>query len=138
MRKMQLQHTAWILLAWVALSGAACQNVNPIAAAETNEQRAYAAYGTFVIFSEKAADIAELPSVPRNVKLALIGAEERAGPVADDLLDALLEFESIRDEFSAGTSTEERVLIASNNLNSWINRLLPLVNDLIKEVKGAE
>lgn len=137
MRKIQLQSLGWMLLAMVMLSGAMCQGVNPVAEAETNEQRAYAAYGTFVIFQEKAVDLVNLPSISDSVKLRIIQAEELAKPVADDLLDAINEVEDIREQLAAGETTADRVLIASNNLNNWINRLLPLVNNLIREVKGA-
>lgn len=125
----------YVLLLAVALAG--CQSANPIAAAETNEQRAYAAYGTFVIFQEKAADLAEDPNIPNGAKLRIIAAEERAKPIAESLLDAYTEFLAIKAEFDAGQTTEERVIAASNNLNDWITRLAPVVNELIRNVKGA-
>lgn len=126
----------WLLLFAIALAG--CQSANPMAAANTNEQRAYAAYGTFVIFQEKAADLAEDSAIPRGVKLRIIQAEERAKPAADSLLDAYTEFLVIRAQFDAGQTTEEKVLIASNNLNDWVTRLLPLINELVRNVKGAD
>lgn len=127
---------AWILLWVVALAG--CQTANPIKEAETPEQRAYAAYGTFVIAQEKAADLAENAAIPRGARLRIIEAEERAKPVADDLLDAYLEFLVIKAEFDAGQTSEERFVTAANSLNDWINRLVPLVNELIRNIKGAE
>lgn len=126
----------WLLLFAVALAG--CQTANPIGAAETSGQRAYAAYGTFVIFQEKAADLAEQPGIPNGVKLRIIAAEERAKPVADSLLDAYTEFLVVRAQFDAGQTTQDKVLIASTNLNDWVTRLLPLVNELVRNVKGAE
>ena len=137
MRKLNYQ-TAWLLLVVNALFLSACQSANPIGAAETAEQRAYAAYGTFVIFQEKAADLAEDANIPRGVKLRIIAAEERAKPVAESLLDAYTEFLVIKAEFDAGETTEQRVITASNQLNNWITRLAPLVNELIRNVKGAE
>ena len=140
MKKLTVQQVwSFAVFAWMLplLFVAGCQSANPIAAAETNEQRAYAAYGTFVIFQEKAADLAEDPAIPNGVKLRIIAAEERAKPVADSLLDAYAEFLAIKAQFDAGQSTEEAVLIASNNLNDWITRLAPLVNELIRNVKGA-
>jgi hypothetical protein len=127
---------AWVLLCAFALAG--CQGANPIKAAETNEQRAYAAYGTFVLVQEKAADLVEQPNIPRNVKLRIIGAEERAKPVADSLLDAYTEFLIVRAEFEAGQTSEERFIIAANSLDNWVTQLVPLLNELIRNVKGAE
>jgi hypothetical protein len=120
----------------IALVG--CKSANPIAAAETTEQRAYAAYGTYVIFAEKAADLAERPDIPNSAKLRLIQAEERASPVMNTLLDLIGEYETIRAEVDAGTTSSERLVIVSNNLNSWINRVIPLINTLASAVKGAE
>lgn len=141
MKKLTPQNLwAFAVLMWLAplmfLSG--CQSTNPIGAAETAEQRAYAAYGTFVIFQEKAADLVEQPELSRGLKLRIINAEEAAKPVAESLLDAYTELLAVRAQFDAGQTTEEKVVIASNNLNSWITRLAPLVNELIRNIKGAE
>lgn len=127
----------WLLILAVALAG--CQSANPIAAADTNEQRAYASYGTFVIFQEKAADLAQDATLPRGVRLRVAQAEQRARPVAESLLTTYMEFIEIKAEFDAGDPTAEaRLVTVSNNLNNWVNRLAPLVNELVRNVKGAE
>ena len=127
----------YVLLLAVALAG--CQAANPIAQAETPEQRAYAAYGTFVIFQEKAADIAEDATLPRGVRLRVAQAEQRARPVAESLIETYVEFIEIKAEFDAGDSTAEaRLVQVSNSLNDWVNRLAPLVAELVRNVKGAE
>jgi len=126
----------FVALLLVGLQG--CASTNPIAAAETSEQRAYAAYGTFVIFQEKAADLVEEESIPDGVKLRIIEAEERAKPVADSLLDAYTEFLAIKAEFDAGETSEERLVAAANSLNDWITQLAPLINELVRNIKGAE
>ncbi len=124
------------LLLLVGLQG--CAGTNPIAAAETPEQRAFAAYGTFVIFQEKGADLAEQANLPRSVRLAIVNAEERAKPVADNLLDAYTEFLIVKAEFDAGETSQDRLMIASRSLNDWVTRLAPLMNELVRSVKGAE
>lgn len=127
----------YVLLLAVALAG--CQAANPIAQAETPEQRAYAAYGTFVIFQEKAADIAEDATLPRGVRLRVAQAEQRARPVAESLIETYVEFIEIKAEFDAGDPTAEaRLVQVSNSLNDWVNRLAPLVSELVRNVKGAE
>lgn len=129
--------TVWLLLlTLVAL--ASCRGINPMAAAETSEQRAYAAYGTFVIMQEKAVDLARNETLSRSVRLGIINAEERAKPVADSLLDAINEYDAIRAQLDAGTTTEDRVVIASNNLDNWVSRLIPLTTQLIAAVQGAD
>lgn len=135
MRQLDYRY-AWLLL-WV-FAFAGCQSANPIAAAETSEQRAYAAYGTFVIFQEKAADLVEEQSLSRSVRLRIVQAEERAKPVADSLLDAYVEFISVKAEFDAGNTSQDRLVIAANRLDGWVTRLAPLVNELVRIIKGAE
>lgn len=122
----KLNHrNAWLLLlTMVALAG--CKAANPIGAAETSEQRAYAAYGTYVIFAEKAADLAEQPNIPRSVKLRLIEAEERASPIMNTMLDMLAEYERTKSA------------TAYTNLTVWVDRALPLIAALVRNVKGAE
>ena len=130
----QLQ-VVYLLLLAVFVQG--CANVNPIAAAETPEQRAYAIYGTFVIFSEKAADLAENAALPRSVRLGLVEAEEDARPVVDSMLEVLEEYETIRAQVDAGETGEERFVIVASNLNSWVDRVAPLVEGLVTAVKEA-
>ena len=134
MRKLDYRY-AWLLLWLVALSG--CQSANPMRPAETPEQRAYAAYGTFVIAQETAADLVEQENIPRGVRLRIIQAEERAKPVADSLLDAYTEYLIIKAEFDAGDTSEQRLVIAAESLDDWVTQLAPLVAELLRNVKGA-
>lgn len=134
MRKLDYRY-AWLLLLLTALAG--CQSANPIAAAETPEQRAYAAYGTFVIAQETAADLVEDTAIPRGVKLRIIAAEERAQPVAESMLDAYMGFLIIKAEFDAGETSEQRFMSASRELDDWVTQLAPLVAELLRNIKGA-
>ncbi len=135
MRQLDYRY-AWLLLWLFALAG--CQSANPMKFAETPEQRAYAAYGTFVIAQETAADLVEDDSIPRGVKLRIIQAEERAKPVADSLLDAYMEFLIVKAEFDAGETSEERLVIAAQGLDDWVTQLAPLVNELLRNIRGAK
>ena len=133
MRQVDIRY-AWLLLTLMLVG---CQAANPLAQAETSEQRAYAAYGTFVIFQEKAADLAEDPNIPRGAKLRIIAAEERARPVAESLLEAYIEFVAIKAEFQAGRISHGALVTATVSLNDWILRLTPRVNELVRNIKGA-
>jgi len=114
------------LLIFVLLGTAACQSINPVAKAETLEQKAYAVYGTYVVFAEKAADLAENDALSRSIRLGLVNAEERASPVVASLLNAV-------DELTTLNNSTTRT-----NLESWIDRALPLISDLVRSVKGAQ
>ncbi len=134
MRKLDYRY-AWLMLWLFALAG--CQGANPIKAAETPEQRAYAAYGTFVIAQETAADLVEDASIPDGVRLRIIQAEERAKPVADSLLDAYMGFLIVKAEFDAGETTEQRLVTAANELDDWVTQLAPLISELLRNIRGA-
>lgn len=134
MRNLNYWQALWLSLCLLALSGAACQQINPVGAADTVEQKAFALYGTYVIFAEKAADLAERPEVSNSVKLRLIQAEERASPVVDSMLEAVAEVEEIRAELNA---SDDRLATALVSLNDWVTRVGPLIDELIREVRGA-
>jgi hypothetical protein len=124
-------------LVLVALALQACGTANAIKQAETVEQKAYAAYGTFVIAQEQAAKAVSSGDLPNNVVIAIGRAEERAKPVADATVDATLEVESIRAEVEASGEGETRLISAINNLNAYVSRLLPLIANLKSAAGGG-
>jgi len=119
-------HYAFPLWLVVGFALVACESINPVGKAETLEQRAFAVYGTYVIFAEQAADLAENDALPRSVRLALVTAEERTSPVIESLLNAVQDLQALN---SSTTRT---------SLESWVDRALPLVNDLVRSVRGAQ
>jgi len=116
----------------------ACAGANPIAKAETTEQRAFATYGTFVIIEEQAAKLVSSGQISDSAVRAIARADSQVKSVADSLLDATLEFTVIRAEFEAGGTGEEQFVRAMNELNSWVERARPLIANLISAVQGAE
>lgn len=117
-----------------SLSGCAVFHQNPIVEAETAQQKAYAAYGQFVILQERAADIIRDPTYHSEVKQAIRDAHEAAHPIATDLLGAAIEVMRIQAELLAGESTEAKLRIATSRLLSWQSRLQPALTRLIKTV----
>lgn len=116
----------------------ACAAYNPISAAETTEQRAFATYGTFVIVEEQAAKLVSSGDISDSAVRAIGRADAQAKPVADSLLDTTLEFIVIREEYESGGTGEAKFESAMNNLNSWVERARPLIANLISAVKGAD
>jgi hypothetical protein len=110
----------------MGLALVACESINPVGAADTLEQRAYAVYGTYVIFAEKAADLAENDALPRSIRLGLVEAEERTSPVIASLLNAVQEMQTLNNSTTR------------TSLEGWVDRALPLINDLVRSVKGAQ
>ena len=135
MRVRQIQ-TFYLLAIVFALQ--ACAGSNPIAKAETTEQRAFSTYGTFVIIEEQAAKLVSSGQLSDSAVRAIARADAQVKSVADSLLNATLEFTVIRAEFEAGETGEERFVRAMNELNSWVERARPLIANLITAVRGAE
>ncbi len=136
----QLEHKQWVvtvatMLMRVVAQG--CASVNPIAAAETPDQRAYAMFGTYTIAAEKAADLAENSQLPNSVRLGLVEVEEDAAPVVVSMMEALGTYEAIRAELAAGETGRDRYVIAATNLASWVDRVAPLVSKLVTAVEDV-
>lgn len=123
--------TALFLATWLS----ACATIaGPYKAAETAEQKAFALYGTFVVFEERGAAIVTDRRIDLDARRAIQRADARAKPVADSLLDAALEVQSVREQLDASDNDLETV---TRNLEGWITRFEPLVAELVRAVKGA-
>lgn len=116
---------------------AACAPM-PVQQAETPEQKAYALYGTYVIFQERAAELVQDTATPENVKQALREADRVAYPVAESLVDAVLEVEAIRQQVAAGMTSEEKLTIAISNLSTIYFSAAPKLLAVAAAVKGAK
>lgn len=136
------------LLAVVVLS--AC-SLNPIKEAETFEQKAYALYGTYVIFQGKAAELVRDSAVSDRVKTALREADRVSYPVAEGLVDAAGEVTRIRDILDecedlelpetnpvCTPSNERRLANALTNLSTIYFSAQPVLLNLVSVVKGAK
>lgn len=130
------QYQAFYLLV-IMFALQACTASNPITRAETAEQKAYATYGTFVIFEEQAAKLVSSGQLPRSTVVAIGDADRRAKPIADSLLDATLKFTEIREEYEASGTGETRFIAATKELNGWVEQALPLINNLVAAVRGS-
>lgn len=133
----QRQAAFYFSLLLVALSLQSCAS-SPIAKAETLEQKAFATYGTFVVFEEQAAKLVQSGELTNSAIRAIGRADERAKPVMDSLITVTLEFAQIKAEYEAGGTGEDRFVAAMNELNGWVSRAIPLLDDLVDAVRGAE
>lgn len=134
----------------VALLVIAC-GANPVKQAETFEQKAFALYGTYVIFQGKAAELVQDAATPERVKQGLRDADKVAYPVAESLVDAAVTVGEIRDIINmcddleipeanpACTETNERRLAnAITNLSMIYFKAQPVILNLAATVKGAK
>lgn len=124
---------------------------NPIRQAESFEQKAFALYGTYVIFQGKAAELVQDAATPERVKQGLRDADKVAYPVAESLVDAATTVGDIRDIIgmcktleapeanpACATSNEQRLANAINNLSTIYFRAQPIILNLVATVKGTK
>lgn len=123
---------ALVLCGVVSLVGCAS---NPVSAAQTPDQRAYAVYGAFVISEEQGAKVATDPTVDVHVRQAIQAADAKAKPSADALLKAYQDYAHAQTLLNAGTGSAAQFATASANLDQWIMTAEADVNALVAAVK---
>lgn len=99
---------ALVMAATPACATFAPRSVNPLEAAESVDQRAYALLNSYAAVLEEAADIARDPAVPIELKRALARAEAAATPAVEALNAALRVHLERRDDASAAQLRETR------------------------------
>ena len=83
---------------------------NPVAAARTLDQRAYALLHAYAAIVEEATDIIRDPAAPRAFKRALGQAERVATPAAETLAIAVRAYVRARADFEAGSGDDQSVV----------------------------
>ncbi len=111
---------------------------NPIAAARTLDQRAYAVLNAYAAVIEEATDIVRDPAAPAAFKRALGQAERVATPAAETLEIAVATYLRAHADFEAASQADATTLqrattalsIAARRLNEAIERAQTPINDL--------
>jgi len=117
---------------------------NPIAAARTLDQQAYAVLDTYAVLVEEATKIVADPKVPLSVKRALGQAEKVATPAAQVVESALAAYIRARADFAAASSQSPSTLqratdalsIAGQRLSQAIAAASPAIAELQTLVRG--
>ncbi len=84
--------------------------VNPVGAARTLDQRAYALLHSYAAVIEEATDIVRDPNAPMAFKRALGQAEAVATPAAETLEIAITAYMNARADFETSTSESQPTL----------------------------
>jgi hypothetical protein len=97
---------------------------NPVAAARTLDQRAYAVLNAYAAIIEEAADIVRDPATPAGFKRALGQAEGIATPAAETLEIAVASYVRARADFEAASgATQPAIQRAATALSVAARRL---------------
>lgn len=102
--------------------------------AESLEQKAFALYGTFVIYQERGADMLYDESIPLDVRRTIARAEEVANPAAGLTLEAAKVVARTRRAFDENQATISRLIYVTKHLEAEYGRLKPLMGDFIDAV----
>lgn len=121
----------------VALTECSCAS-NPVAEAQTLEQKAYALYGTFVILEEQADQVVKQSTTPENVRAAIANADAKAKPTADALMQSFLNYSHIEQQFKNGTYSQAELDLATQNLSKSVDKMGVDVQTLNNAVKQGE
>lgn len=125
-----------VLVAMVAVLSACAGS--PIKVAQTVEQKAYATYGTFVIFEEQAVKLtAPSSNLAPSTKAQIIAGVQKAQPAVDTMLKALNQAEAAKADFDAQKIDKTKFQIVVDSLGSWVQQATPLVASLVSVVRGA-
>ena len=116
---------------------AACTTTQPVEVAETPEQKAFAAYATYVIYSEQAAQIILDPTFPDEAKLIIQSANAVASPAVDVLLIAALAVQRARGEVAIGEDDAalHKLDVSIKNLNAAFFEAKPKISALRSAVR---
>jgi len=110
----------------------------PLSVAKDPSQKAFAAYGTFVVFEEAGASLIASPAISASVKSAIRIADSKAKPSADALLKAAQDYIAAEQQVAAGAANGQNALAtATANLATWTTQAENDVQALVNAVTGA-
>ncbi|NJK87974.1 MAG: hypothetical protein HC923_00295 [Myxococcales bacterium] len=113
--------------------------MNPWGAAKTVEQQAFATVGVFQITQEVALELVRDPTLPSELRLAIQRSENVAYPAVRAVLEGVLAVERTRRGIVAGSSTQEDVEAALEQLGILVNEAKPQISAFIEAVsKGGK
>lgn len=126
----------WAALAIVTI--AACAQFNPVAQADTTQQKALAAYGTVTIMVEQIAALVEPGTLPAPIQARLIDAGLKGGTVAKEGMKIYLEADAARVAFEASAAQQGKLVTTVDSLESWIDRASLVIDDMKTVLRGAQ
>jgi hypothetical protein len=115
---------------------AACTS-NPFKTAETPEQTADALYGSYTIAAEQGAQLLQDATIADNLKRPVAEAIVAAKGPANSFQDALIQYSTVRAQLAAGATTQDKLVIAQQNVDRWLLEAKPLIDKLIAAVGRA-
>lgn len=121
------------LLAMAAML-AACANLNPIAVAQTPEQKYAAVKLTYDALLTPAETLVADTAVPAQVRRALQDTVAQSGDVYRSLNRAYADYIVARETFT-GADREQRLAVVAGALDGWITQLEGHIDSIAAALK---
>lgn len=115
---------------------AAC-TTEPVSVAVTPGQKAAAILGDYNVYADAAVTIGQNTGVPVAARKAILDAVATATPIASNLDAALRAYRTISAQLLAGTTTADKLAIATTDLNSWVAQISPILASLEQQVAAS-
>lgn len=129
---------AFMVSLTVSISGCTAYNSTlPFSVAETVEQRAFAAYGTFVITEERAVAIVRNPKIPKYIRKRIQTADRIAKPLADKLRQSAVFLVKLRQDFKSGKVKEIVLTETTAQVSEDLAKFEPVMTNLTKSLEGV-
>jgi hypothetical protein len=100
----------------------ACANLNPLAVAETPEQKYAAVKLTYDALLTPAVQLVENTAVPNDLRRAMQDAIARSGETYKALNAAYADYVVARETFT-GVDRDQRLAVVAASLDGWITQL---------------
>lgn len=98
---------------------------------------AFALASSYAVVQGAAADLAEDPATPAELRRALIAADEAALPIVMRLRPLAEEMVALREEFAEGNIDASRLRTGITNLDAAIADAAPVLQALLDLIRGG-
>jgi hypothetical protein len=101
----------------------ACQNLNPLAVAQTPAQKYAAVKLTYDALLTPAVDLVEDTTAPIDLRRNVQRAVASSGEAFKSLNTAYVDYVAARATLAQGATTSEKLELATANLEQWVSTL---------------
>lgn len=123
------------LLTVAVLAVAACQTTNPLAVAQTPEQKYAAVKLTYDALLTPAQQLVADTTVPADVRRTVQAAVGQSGQIYRSLNAAYIDYVAAKAQLAAGTTSADKVKIAADNLAKWDAQLEAALGSIATSLK---
>lgn len=91
---------------------------------------------TYEVYQQRGLELVQDPTAPEDVKSLVRKADALATPVILQMLESAKAYMKVRDDLKAGLTTEDKLLIASQNAYAYVAIAEERINAMIAALSG--